>query len=75
MEAGARLEHEEGGCLLHEQADYDDTPLDVRAVLRRRPKAELEHKQAEDGDCAVTIFRALSAAKGGSMSGYIYIYI
>jgi hypothetical protein len=59
VEACTGLEHEERDRLLHEQADYDGLPLDVRPVPGRRPKAKLEQDQTEYGDCAVTIVRAL----------------
>jgi len=59
MEACSRFEHEQSNRLLHEQAGYDGGPLDVRPVLRRRPKAKLEHEQTEYGDRSITITRAL----------------
>jgi hypothetical protein len=45
VEAGARLEHEEGYRLLDEQTNNDNPPLYVRSVSRCRPKPELENKQ------------------------------
>jgi len=60
VEAGTGLEYEKGNRLLKEQADYDCAPLNVRTVLRRRPKPKLKHDQTKDGDCAVTVFRTLS---------------
>ena len=59
VEAGIGLEHEEGDRLLKEQADHDGTPLDLRPVLRRRPKAKLKHDETEDRDCAITIICTL----------------
>ncbi len=59
VEAGTGLEYEEGDHLLKEQSDYDGMPLDMRTVLRSRPKPKLKHDQTEDGDYAVTIFRTL----------------
>ena len=59
MEASTGLEHEEGDGLLHEEADYNGVPLDVRPVLGCRPKFKLENDQTEHCDCAVTIVRAL----------------
>jgi hypothetical protein len=32
VETSARLEYEERNCLLHEQANYDSAPFDVRSV-------------------------------------------
>lgn len=58
-EASTGLENEERDHLLYEEADYDDVPLDVRPVPGCRPKAKLENDEAENGDCAVTIVRAL----------------
>ena len=60
VEAGTGLEYKEGYGLLKEQADYDSAPLDVRAMLGSRPKSKLKHEQTDDGDSAVTVFRALS---------------
>jgi hypothetical protein len=52
---GTGLEHEECNCLLYEQANYDDAPLDVRPVLGCCPKDKLEHDKTKHRDCAVFI--------------------
>jgi hypothetical protein len=59
VETSTGFEHEERDRLLHEQANNDGLPLDVRPFLGRRPKAKLEHDQTEHGDRAITVVRAL----------------
>lgn len=62
-EASTGLENEERDHLLYEEADYDGVPLDAGPVPRRSPKAELENDEANNGDRAVTIARALVPTK------------
>ena len=85
VEASTGLENEERDHLLYEEANYDGVPLDAGPVPGCDPKAKLEHDEADNGDCAVPIARALVPhKKHGSVSGYgtrvffftrIYMYI
>lgn len=52
---GTGLEYEDRNRLLYEQVNYDGALLDVRPVLGRRPKGNLEHNETEHGDRAASI--------------------